>query len=79
MLGAALTVDRCVCKKITFAELARLARERGCGVGEVAAERGAGRGCGLCRPYVESIERTGRTSFAVNDPEVQITISEQKL
>jgi len=72
-----VTVDRCVCKKITFAQLARLARERGCSVGTIAAERHAGRGCGLCRPYIESIERTGRTSFAVNDPEVRVTISER--
>jgi bacterioferritin-associated ferredoxin len=58
-------VDRCVCHEVTFARLRELARETGAGVEELSARTGCCTGCGLCRPYVERMLRTGRTSFEV--------------
>lgn len=59
-------VHRCVCHGRTFAELKRLAAERGIAtVEELGAATGCGTGCGLCRPYLARMLATGEIEFAV--------------
>ncbi|MEM9066530.1 MAG: hypothetical protein AAGB51_13680 [Planctomycetota bacterium] len=67
-----MPVDRCVCKDTTFAKLVAEARVTGESIETVAERCEAGRRCGLCKPYVDAVARTGRTSFDVNDPDVLI-------
>ena len=62
-------VDRCVCFKVTFAQLLRLRAETGAGFEELQASTGCGRGCGLCEPYVRAALATGRARFPVMSPE----------
>lgn len=60
----ALRIDRCMCFGRTFAELAVLAAETGArSVPELQAHVAFGQKCGLCRPYVRRMLRTGQTVF----------------
>jgi bacterioferritin-associated ferredoxin len=55
-------VRRCVCFDTTFEAL----KEAGVRSLEEAAERfGCGTNCGMCRPYIAEMIRTGETAFAV--------------
>lgn len=58
-------VDRCVCFKVTFAELIRLRAETGASFEELQARTGCGRGCGLCAPYARAALATGRARLPV--------------
>lgn len=58
-------VDRCVCFKVTFAELLRLRAESGADFALLRERTGCGRGCGLCEPYVRAALATGRARFPV--------------
>jgi bacterioferritin-associated ferredoxin len=59
-------VDRCVCHERTFAELLAVARRTGAtSLAELELQTDFGRGCGTCRPYVELVLTTGRTSLPV--------------
>lgn len=69
MKGAVLAVDRCVCHGVTFRELKGLSERVGGGFAELSERTGCGTGCGLCRPYIEAMLRTGRTEFGVGEPE----------
>ena len=55
----------CICANVSFAQLVRLARERGWDLAELTKDTGATAGCGLCRPYVIDALASGQTSFAV--------------
>ena len=66
--GLGMAVDRCVCHKVTFAELAAIAAREGCGLEGLAERTGCTTGCGMCRPYVELMLRTGDTAFAPLPP-----------
>ena len=62
-------VDRCVCVRRTFAELIRLARQRGfTTLADLADATGAGRGCNGCRAYLQASLDTGCTEFALRAP-----------
>jgi len=58
-----MPVDRCVCHRVTFAELLEIERRERCGLDGLAERTGCTTGCGMCRPYVELALRTGRSSF----------------
>ncbi len=59
-----MKVDRCICHEITFAEIKRIAREKGLtSVKEIEENRIACTNCKLCVPYVELILETGETVF----------------
>jgi len=59
-----LSVNRCDCLNVSFAELKKL--------GSMAAARKAGAGveCGGCIPYLKLVFETGETAFDVDDPRV---------
>jgi bacterioferritin-associated ferredoxin len=62
-MGSTLTIDRCVCRQTTFAELLPLARANGWDVPAIGAATGCGVQCGLCRPYLREMLMTGTTVF----------------
>lgn len=58
-----MTVDRCVCREKSFAELKSLAEREGLDFESLRDRTGCGASCGLCEPYVRLMLRSGRTSF----------------
>ncbi len=63
-----MDVDRCVCFSVTFRTLRDYAQQHRCGLDELQARFGCGRGCGLCIPYIRRMLETGETSFALRPP-----------
>jgi bacterioferritin-associated ferredoxin len=56
-------VSRCICRNTAFSELLPRAREHGWTLTDVIRETGCGGQCGLCRPYISRMLRTGETEF----------------
>ena len=56
-------VDRCICRSLAFSELLPRARAAGWSLQDLMGETGAGAQCGLCRPYLRRMLRTGETAF----------------
>jgi bacterioferritin-associated ferredoxin len=56
-------VSRCVCRETPFDALLARARASGWSLGDLIRETGCGRQCGLCRPYLSRMLRTGETAF----------------
>jgi bacterioferritin-associated ferredoxin len=56
-------VSRCICRNTAFAELLPRARANGWDLAALMAETGCGAQCGLCRPYLRRMLRTGETAF----------------
>ena len=61
--STALSISRCICKATPFSELLGPAREHGWTLTDVIRETGCGGQCGLCRPYISRLLRTGETEF----------------
>lgn len=49
--------------RFPFDQLLPLARAGGWGLADVMRETGCGDQCGLCRPYLRRMLRTGQTEF----------------
>lgn len=60
---ATVLISRCICKATPFESLLGPAREHGWTLGDVIRETGCGGQCGLCRPYISRMLRTGETEF----------------
>lgn len=59
-----MRIDRCLCVGVTFEALKQRADESECTtVTELRSIAEFGTGCGLCRPYVREMLRTGETVF----------------
>jgi bacterioferritin-associated ferredoxin len=56
-------VSRCICKATSFRELLALATASGWDLADLVRETGCGGQCGLCRPYLSRMLRTGETEF----------------
>lgn len=61
--SAAVLVSRCICKATAFADLLPRARAAGWTLADLVRETGCGAQCGLCRPYLGLMLRTGETEF----------------
>ena len=61
--SGSVLVSGCICKATSFEVLLPLARERGWDLFALMAETGCGAQCGLCRPYLRRMLRTGETAF----------------
>ena len=61
--SSSVLVSRCICKATSFQELRALASASGLGLTELVRETGCGAQCGLCRPYLSRMLRTGETEF----------------
>jgi len=59
-----VSVTQCLCRRIPFARLLPIARERGWVLEDLIRETGCGGQCGLCRPYLRRMLETGETSFS---------------
>ncbi len=58
-----LRIDRCVCRKVPFAELLPTARRNEWTLEALIRETGCGGQCGLCRPYLRRMLEDGTTVF----------------
>jgi bacterioferritin-associated ferredoxin len=58
-----ITVSRCICRGVEFADLLPRARAAGWTLDDLIRETGCGAGCGLCRPYLRRMLETGETQF----------------
>jgi bacterioferritin-associated ferredoxin len=58
-----LSISRCVCRNVEFSELLPRARAAGWSLAELVGQTGCGGQCGLCRPYLSRMLRTGQTEF----------------
>jgi bacterioferritin-associated ferredoxin len=58
-----VTVDRCLCRQTPFERLLPLARAADWSLSDLIRETGCGGQCGLCRPYLRRMLRTGETVF----------------
>jgi bacterioferritin-associated ferredoxin len=58
-----VTVDRCICRQIPFEQLLPLAQAANWSLADLIRETGCGGQCGLCRPYLRRMLRTGETVF----------------
>ncbi|WP_234572542.1 (2Fe-2S)-binding protein [Rhodohalobacter sp. 614A] len=59
-----MPVDRCICHKISFADIKRITESRGLTTLEqLRAEKICSTNCKLCGPYIKKLLQTGRTSF----------------
>ena len=56
-------ISRCICRNVEFGELLPRARAAGWGLDDLVRETGCGGQCGLCRPYLSRMLRTGETEF----------------
>lgn len=66
-----ITVDRCLCRGIAFAEVHHRAAAGSWSLETLMRETGCGLQCGLCRPYLAEMLRTGRTVFHTLLPAVE--------
>jgi len=65
-----LNIDRCICRDTRFADMKRAAEDAAVdggseihSVSDLQRVIPFGDGCGLCRPYVRRMLRTGETVF----------------
>jgi bacterioferritin-associated ferredoxin len=56
-------VSGCVCKATSFEELLARATASNWDLADLMRETGCGAQCGLCRPYLRRMLRTGQTAF----------------
>jgi bacterioferritin-associated ferredoxin len=65
---APFLVTRCVCMQTPFDRLLPVARARGWDLATLIQETGCGNQCGMCRPYLAAMLRTGTTRFTAPEP-----------
>jgi bacterioferritin-associated ferredoxin len=60
---SSVVVSHCICQATPFEELLARARAAGWDLSDLMRETGCGARCGLCRPYLNRMLRTGQTAF----------------
>ena len=63
IIGSGIRIDRCVCQRMTFAQLLPLAQAGRWTLDDLMRETGCGAQCGLCRPYLRRMLVTGEVVF----------------
>jgi bacterioferritin-associated ferredoxin len=61
--ASSVLVSRCICRNVPFDELLPRARAHKWDLTDLMRETGCGAQCGLCRPYLRRMLRTGETAF----------------
>ena len=56
-------VSGCICKATSFEVLQERATTLGWNLEDLMRETGCGAQCGLCRPYLREMLRSGQTAF----------------
>jgi bacterioferritin-associated ferredoxin len=62
--AGSVLVSRCICRDTAFADLLPRARASSWSLSDLIRETGCGGQCGLCRPYLREMLRTGQTEFS---------------
>lgn len=61
-----MAVDRCICHKITFSEIKKIAEKNGYStIEELQKANISSTNCKLCQPYIKKMLKSGKTSFSV--------------
>ncbi len=61
-------VTKCVCRRITFAEIKEIADQRGVAlIDHLIEDKVCCSGCGMCKPYVKKMLITGEVEFQPGD------------
>lgn len=61
-----MAIDRCICHKITFSEIKKIAKEREIStIEELQEAKISSTNCKLCKPYVKQMLITGKTVFHI--------------
>lgn len=61
-----MAIDRCICHKITFSEIKKIAEERNFStIEELQKAKISSTNCKLCEPYVKQMLKTGKTVFHI--------------
>lgn len=60
-----MSVDRCICRNVTFKHLIELSKHLGCDMEKLQDATGAGQGCGMCVPYLYVAVQTGKSRIAL--------------
>jgi bacterioferritin-associated ferredoxin len=60
-----MSVDRCICRNVTFKHLIELSKHLGCDVEKLQEATTAGSGCGMCVPYMYVAVQTGKPRVPV--------------
>ncbi len=60
-----MSVDRCICRNVTFKHLIELSKHLGCDMEKLQEATGAGQGCGMCVPYLYVAVQTGKSRIAL--------------
>lgn len=63
-----MSVDRCVCRNVTFAQLIALHERTGREFDDLAKETMIGDGCGICVPYAKAAIVTGKPKLPACGP-----------
>lgn len=61
--STSVLVSGCICKSTSFEVLYAQAAAENWNLADIMRETGCGAGCGLCRPYLRRMLRTGQTKF----------------
>jgi bacterioferritin-associated ferredoxin len=61
--STSVLVSGCICKATSFEVLYAQATAEGWDLAALMRETGCGAQCGLCRPYLRRMLRTGETEF----------------
>jgi bacterioferritin-associated ferredoxin len=65
-------VTKCVCRRITFAEIKEIANQRGVAlIDHLIEDKVCCTGCGMCKPYVKKMLATGEVEFKPGDYHIQ--------
>jgi NAD(P)H-nitrite reductase large subunit len=60
-----MSVDRCICRNVTFKHLIELSKHLGCNVEKLQDATSAGHGCGMCVPYIYVAVQTGKSRIGL--------------
>ncbi len=61
--STSISVSQCICQVTPFERLLAQAKASGWDLEDLVRETGCGARCGLCRPYLSRMLRTGQTEF----------------
>jgi len=61
-----MAVDRCICHKITFSDIKKIADDNNFStIEELQRANISSTNCKLCEPYVKEMLKSGKTSFSI--------------
>ena len=72
-----MAVDRCICHNLTFARLKEETARTGACLHALANATGCTTNCGMCKPYIIQMLRTGQTVFPlISEPAAKLIVAQ---